>query len=190
MWLMLSFVEITDIHVGWKDACPLEETGKFQTWTSKRYTSECGDRPGTERRGERMCPALDTYIIYGTYMCNCRRVLPPGKATYFFDKSSFVCFCTTGQSTAQNQCSTCNGCTNTEWHWCKRPALQPKVAFSFISLRLKDTQHYLAIKKMNIKLFLQDSNGWEICESCGQTQQTRYEPYQVLFFLLSHYLKF
>lgn len=37
------------------------------------------------------------------------------------------CICSSGQSSAKNQCSSCNGCTNTKWHRCKRSALQPTV---------------------------------------------------------------
>lgn len=49
----MACVEVSDIHLGWEDACALEETGEFQAGAAKRNTSECGDRPRAEGRGER-----------------------------------------------------------------------------------------------------------------------------------------
>lgn len=49
----LPLVEVPDIHMGWEDACALEETGKLQARAAKRYTSKRGDRPRAEGRGER-----------------------------------------------------------------------------------------------------------------------------------------
>lgn len=39
--------------MGWEDALALEEAGKFQAGAAKRYTSERGDCPRAEGRGER-----------------------------------------------------------------------------------------------------------------------------------------
>lgn len=50
--ISLWLTEVSDIHLGWQDACALEETGEFQAGAAKRYTSKCGDCPRAERRGE------------------------------------------------------------------------------------------------------------------------------------------
>lgn len=39
--------------MGWEDACTLEETGEFQAGAAKRYTSQRGDRPRAEGRGQK-----------------------------------------------------------------------------------------------------------------------------------------
>lgn len=48
----MADVEVPDIHMGCKDSSVLEETGEFQAGAAKRDTSECGDCPGAEGRGE------------------------------------------------------------------------------------------------------------------------------------------
>lgn len=43
--------EVPDIHLGWKDAAALEETGEFQAGAAQRYTSKRGDCSRAEGRG-------------------------------------------------------------------------------------------------------------------------------------------
>lgn len=50
----MTFAEVSDLHLGWENACALEENGEFQAGAAKRYTSKCRDCPRTKGRGERM----------------------------------------------------------------------------------------------------------------------------------------
>ncbi|KAG7244148.1 hypothetical protein INR49_004221 [Caranx melampygus] len=69
--LSSSIGEISEIHMGWEDACALEETGEFQAGAAKRYTSERGDRPRAEGRGKAQrrinaVHVMDALILNGT----------------------------------------------------------------------------------------------------------------------------
>lgn len=48
----MADVEVSDIHMGCEDSSALEETGEFQAGAAKRDTSERGDCPRAEGRGE------------------------------------------------------------------------------------------------------------------------------------------
>lgn len=60
-------VEISEIHMGWEDACALEETGEFQAGAAKRYTSERGDCPRAEGRGQKLESLRAKQMKYGKY---------------------------------------------------------------------------------------------------------------------------
>lgn len=94
----LACAEVSDIHLGWEDAPALEETGEFQAGAAKRYTPQRGDCPRAEGRGERTEGGRDGGLNR-----------PSGGFC-------FTCMWSSGQSSAQNQRSSCDGCTNTERH--------------------------------------------------------------------------